>query len=578
MLSNASLNDLRFQYAYSKYQVAPPYSHGDWAAGDFEARLPFCTPVFSYPSIQIGGCGNAQMGPEHRYQFKDDFSHMVQGWGGTHQFKAGADFSYIPFEADSTGSPLGSWTFPKDAPYDAADPSTWPTQYTNSLPTYANIPTKTVAAYLQDDLRLRDGLTLNLGLRYDVQYRSFNEDIASLLGKIQDKLGRSGTFPVDPSVIPQPRSTRGDRNNFGPRIGLAWDPGDNGMTNIHAAYGTFYDNMRTLQNFGELTWPQAQTIIIRNPDFNDPLAGQSRDAYLSTAPPNISVMSNATVNAYAHQFNVGLNRTLTSEIAATIDFSLVNRYSDRDTVDVNLPDPVTKVKPYPQFGRVSFWQPTADNTYRALLLKVEKRMSHHYQFLVSYTIAQAKDTSLTNSAADQYGYYPVERYGTADRRHRVVLSGVVQLPGAAQVSAIADFRSSLPFSPSSGLDLNGDGYTGDLPAGVMLGSGCRSLDLAAINTFRASRGLTEVSTVDCPGFANVDLRFSKFFRIGRTQQVEFIAQLFNIFDRANFATPSTSITSGNDANGRPLFGQSTSLLANINAPSRQAEFAFRYRF
>jgi hypothetical protein len=60
--------------------------------------------------------------------------------------------------------------------------------------------------------------------------------------------------------------------------------------------------------------------------------------------------------------------------------------------------------------------------------------------------------------------------------------------------------------------------------------------------------------------------------------VEFIAQLFNIFDRANFSTPSTSITSGNDASGRPLFGQSTSLLANINAPSRQAEFAIRYQF
>ena len=82
----------------------------------------------------------------------------------------------------------------------------------------------------------------------------------------------------------------------------------------------FYDNMRTLQNFGELTWPQSQTIIISKPDFNDPLAGKSRDAYLSSAPPNISVQSNATVNPYAHQFDVGINRLVTSEIAATVDF------------------------------------------------------------------------------------------------------------------------------------------------------------------------------------------------------------------------------------------------------------------
>jgi hypothetical protein len=340
----------------------------------------------------------------------------------------------------------------------------------------------------------------------------------------------------------------------------------------------FYDNMRTLQNFGELTWPQAQTIIIRNPDFNDPLAGKSRDSYLSTAPPNISVMSNATVNPYAHQVNVGINRILTNEIAATVDFSMVNRYSDRDTVDVNLPDPVTKARPYPQFGRVSFWQPTADNTYRALLLKVEKRMTHNYQFLVSYTLSQAKDNSFTNVQADQYGYSKVERYGSADRRHRLVVSGILALPGQAQVSAIGDFRSSLPFGPSSGLDLNGDGYTGDLPAGVSPGSGCRSLNLDAINTFRAGRGLSQVTQVDCPGYANMDLRFSKFFRFGAGHQIEFIAQLFNIFNRANFSTPGTSITAGNDASGRPLFGQSTSLLANINAPSRQAEFALRYKF
>ena len=51
-MNNRTLNDFRFQYTYTKYQVSPPYSHGDWPAGDFAARLPFCTPVFSYPSIR----------------------------------------------------------------------------------------------------------------------------------------------------------------------------------------------------------------------------------------------------------------------------------------------------------------------------------------------------------------------------------------------------------------------------------------------------------------------------------------------------------------------------------------------
>lgn len=579
VVSSSTLNEARFQYAYSKYQVSPPYSHGDWAPGDFTDRLKYCTPVYSYPSIIIGGCGNAQMGPEHRYEVKDDFSHLMHRLGGSHQWKMGVDFSDIPFEGDLTNSPFGSWTFPKDAVYNAADPSTYPTRYTESLPTYANIPTKTFAAYLQDDWKLTGGLTLNLGLRYDLQRGSFNENIPDLLGKIQNKLGRNGAFPVDPSVFPQPKSGRGDFNNFGPRVGIAWDPRDDGVTNVHAAYGMFYDNMRTLQNFGELTWPQSQTVIINNPSFPDPYQGSSRSSFISTAPPNISVMSNATVNPYAHQFDAGIDRIIRREFAVSADITVVNRYSDRDTVDPNLPDPVTHVKPYPQFGQVGFWQSTANNTYRALLMKVEKRMSNHYQLLASYTFSRAKDKGFINALGDHYGYVNVTRWGVADRRHRLVVSGIAQLPAEMQVSVIGDFRSSLPFGLASSLgDLNGDGYAGDLPAGVIPNSGCRDLNLDAINAVRTARHLTPVTQVDCPGFANVDVRYSKFLNLGRFHQVELIAQLFNIANRANFGPPSGSITAGNDSSGRPLFGQTQSLLANINAPSRQAEFAVRWKF
>jgi hypothetical protein len=584
VMSNSTLNDFRFQYAYAKYEVSPPYSHGDWDPGDFAPRLPFCTPIYSYPSIAVGGCGNAQMGPEHRWQFKDDFSHLMQRWGGSHQWKMGFDISYIPFEGDNTRSPFGSWLFPKDAVYNAADPTTYPTQYTDSLPSYANTPTTSMAAYLQDDWRIAHNITLNLGLRYDLQKGSFNEDIPELLSKIEDKLGRGGSFPLDPSVVAQPKSGRGDFNNFGPRVGIAWDPGNDGVTNLHAGYGMFYDNIRTLLNHDELTWPQQQPVVITRttcagcPTFPDPFGGQSRQAFLSTAPPNITVLSNASVNPYAHQFNIGLNRIITREIAVSADFTFVDRFSDRDIVDPNIPDQTTKVKLYPQFGRVTFVQSTGDNTYRALLLKVEKRMTHHYQYLVSYTLSKSRDKDFDSSVGDRYGFVKFERYGVADRRHRLVLSGMLALPYDMQVSAIGDLRSSLSFSPSTVLDLNGDGYTGDLPGGVLLGSGCRDLNLDAINAFRTARGLTAVTQVDCPGFANVDLRFSKFFRIPGGHRLEFIAQLFNIFDRVNFATPTTSITAGNAANGRPLFATSTALLPNINAPSRQAEFAVRYQF
>jgi hypothetical protein len=425
---------------------------------------------------------------------------------------------------------------------------------------------------VQDDWQPRSNLTFNLGLRYDLQLGVFNEDIPELLSRIQDRLGRNGSYPL-PIPFHEGSDRRGDKNNFGPRVGFAWDPNGTGNTNIHGGYGMFYENVRTLTNFGELTWPQSRSIIISRPSFPDALQGRSRDEFISTAPPNITVGDHDQVNAYAHQFNVGVSRMLTRDIAATADFTFVDRFSDRDTIDINLPDQVTRQRPYPQFNRVSYWQSSADNTYRALLVKVEKRMSRRYQFLVSYTLASAKDNGFTNNSPDVYGYTTVERYGSADRRHRMVTSGIFQVPGDILVSAILDLRSSLPFGPSTSFDLDspGDGYTGDLPTGVAVGSGCRDLNLDAVNTFRASRNLAPISSVECPSFVNLDLRMSKSFTVGGVHRFEFIAQLFNVLNRGNKGTPTGNLTSN-------LFGQSTSISPNINAPSRQAEFAIRYQF
>jgi outer membrane receptor protein involved in Fe transport len=571
VMSARSMNDVRFQYAFSKYEVEAPNTGAAFDAGDFStSRLAGCSTQYRYPALWVGNC-NTQMGPEHRYQFKDDYSYQLPDFGGRHTWKTGFDFSYVPFAEDSTIDALGRWVFPKDAVYNANDPTTWPTQYLQSLPTYADMPTKTWAAYVQDDWEPASGLTFNLGLRYDRQIGSFNENLNDMLAKIGDKLGpQFAQYPVPVPFINT--AIRGDKNNFGPRAGFAWSPGRDARTNVHAAYGLFYDNVRTLTNAGELTWPQARQIVINNPSYPDPLQGKSRDAFISTAPPNIVVLDNRSVNPYAHQFNVGVTRQLAGELGVTADFTSVWRYADREVnnVDLNLPDPATRVKPYPQFGRVGNLQSTSNNTYRALLLKVDKRMSHHFSALASYTLSVARDMPIANDLADVYGYSRENGYSMADRRQRLVTSAIAELPWQAQISAILDLRSSLPFNPATSLDLNRDGYTGDVPPGVGWRSGCRDLNLAAINAFRTSRGLAAVSSVACPTYADLDLRFSKFFQV-QQHRFEFLVQLFNVTNRANFGTPVSNP-------GSAIFGQVNQLLANINAPSRQAELAVRYQF
>ena len=96
------------------------------------------------------------------------------------------------------------------------------------------------------------------------------------------------------------------------------------------------------------------------------------------------------------------------------------------------------------------------------------------------------------------------------------------------------------------------------------------MNLSAVNAFRATRSLAAVSDVACPGYADLDLRLSKFVQIQR-HRIELIAQLFNVANRANFNTPVANPTS-------TIFGQVNQILPFVNAPSRQAEFAVRYQF
>jgi outer membrane receptor protein involved in Fe transport len=564
------LNELRFQYAYAKYEVAPPGSHGDWDPGYFgPSRLDYCTPVYTYPSVTVGGCGASQMGPEHRVEVKDNFSYQLPDWAGRHQLKFGGDYSDVPFQSDSLGSPPGSWTFPLDQPYDPGNPKTFPTQYTQSLPSYVNLPSYYYGLYVQDDWVPVNRLTLNLGLRYDRQIGAYGDSLNKDLALTSQVIGSQ--FAQYPLPIPFINtSARGQPFNFGPRAGFAWDPKGDGSLNVHGAYGIYYDNMRTLQLGSEITWDQAQTIVINNPSFPDPFNGLSRTAFLSTAPPNITVLSNNLQSPYSHSVNAGLTKALVYDMAVTADLTYVDRYGDTDSVDINIPDQTTRVKPYPQFGRVTQLQSVGTSTYRAMFVKLDKRLSHHWSGLVSYTLSHAQDQPVGSDLGGVYGFNPENGDSLADRRNKLVMSGTVQLPLGLQLSAILDLRSSVPFNPATTLNINKDGYAIDVPPGVGFRSGCRDMNLATINAFRATFDLAPVASVACPDYQDTDLRLTKAISF-KGHRIDLIAQLFNLTNHANFASPVSNPLS-------PSFGQVNQLLSYINAPSRQAEVAVRFEY
>ncbi len=563
-----TLNEFRFQRAFSKYEVSPAFSHGSFDAGDFSAeRLALCDQNIRRPDLRTGSC-NDQMGPETRWQFKDDFTWFTPGMGGDNQVKIGVDYNYIEFKADILNNYSGTFTFDTNEPFDPNNPETHPIQYTQSNPRFDDVPVHHFSVYAQDDWS-SNRLTLNLGLRYDLQVGTFNEDI------------RDVQFPL-PVPWHEGAGSRGDTNNIGPRVGFVYDlSADNtGRTTVKGGYGKFFENIRTLTNFGERWWHQASTIIINNPDFLDPLGGRSREEYLSTAPPNITILDNDYEQPYAHHFNLGLAHQLRNDMALSLDLTRVATRADAMR-NVNINYPVNDVRPWPQFNRVNASYSFLDHDYQAFYAKFEKRYADGWQFLVSYTLAKTETTGLWTRNTDPSGwesgfpgYTKVTYPGGTDRRHRLVSSAIVVLPWDIRVSTIMDYRSPLAVLVTSGTNINGDGYSGDLAPGFNASNayGCRNLDLGLASAYRQDNGLAAASGFACSNFLNFDFRASKNFYLGGAHGIEAVFQVLNAFDRANFGTANGNLRSG-------AFGDNEgSLAGNINAPSRQIEFALRYSF
>src|SRR5712691_9924444 len=208
----AMVNDFRFQYAYASYQLGPSGFPIFMDIGKYPPeRLAQLQTGYIFPGFRYGQ-GYGELGIETSWQLKEDFSYIR----GAHSFKFGFDFSHIPFADDTVINYQGTWTFPTDQLFNPKDPSTIanlknPTLFTAAIPgQYTSVPVSQYAAYIQDDWRVHKDLTLSLGLRWDREVGSYNEDVDPT------------KFPVTIPFIGNP-GKRGQTRNFGPRFGLAWN-------------------------------------------------------------------------------------------------------------------------------------------------------------------------------------------------------------------------------------------------------------------------------------------------------------------------------------------------------------------
>src|SRR5262249_7718845 len=157
----------------------------------------------------------------------------------------------------------------------------------------------------------------------------------------------------------------------------------------------------------------------------------------------------------------------------SVDVTIANGENQPTTLDINyFATPAAlaaRVRPNASYGQVQAGLTTGLLRYRAMELRVDKRLSHRWQVLGSYTLASAQNTAAT-LPADQFNAGAEYNWADPDRRHRLTVSSIVQIPGGVQASGIVKYQSSLPVNITAGRDLNGDGLATDRPAGIIRNS------------------------------------------------------------------------------------------------------------
>jgi len=575
VLSPRVLNEVRGQWTNYHFRQHPPgVEPQENLFDDSSARTAPLTASYSFPSLSWGTSGNFYTTQLSR-EIRDDVSITM----GKHTWKFGGDAQSLSIWGDNRPS-LGTWTLRTDQTFDptklssfvpaAGSVSQWSSGSLLKLPLYS--PNVMSNVYVEDEWKPVAGVTLNLGLRYDYQFRIFNQGL-----DINDKT----IFPTTgtpTSLAPLVDfSHRGDKNNVGPRAGLAWDLRNDGKTVVRADYGLYFNPMMISIKSGEVQNFRQISVIIANPTYPDPYGGRDPFTFVSTAPQNIAVEANDLENLQSAAYTAGVSRGLTSALALHVD-GVYNRMTKVPmAVDINpRSGGTTGNRALPQFGRVLQTQSIGNATYKALLVRLEKRLDHNYMYMISYTLASSNGTvnsssfssTVTDSAHLEYDRGP----NNSDRRNALVASGSFLLPGDVTLGTVFTVRSTMPFSAIAGVDLNGDGNNTDYVPGTQRNAFNRGSDtetMALVNAYRATAALAPlpVLQIDTNEYYGLDVRLSKAIQLTSNRKVELIGQVFNLLNRKNLlAAWQTNVRSN-------AFGTISSA-ANM----RQAEVAARFTF
>ena len=561
ILSNRWVNEARFQYRNTDVENVPNSTD----------------PTETRPSGTIGSATFLQQEARHRYQLYDTMYFTLP----QHNLKLGGEVTFMETSYCACAQQTGAFVFGTDQAFNAANPATWPIRFSQSI-NLAPLPLsdKYFGVFLQDDWQLSDKLTINLGVRWDVDFRVRDNETMEAAFQLPRNQSLRGVLEEKPGL---------DLDNIDPRLGFAYALSP--RTVVRGGYGIYHSRARMFMQalaLDQLTSTSFVAVVtdparLRNyPDINAILGG-TPEQFASTGLRAMSnVISDDFEIPYAHNATLGFTRQFGDTVALNVDGVYSHSLHTFQKRVLNLPDSFsrtnpagTAANPY-KYGFGQILEQTTDgrSRYAGLHVGLSKRMSNRYQGQVSYALSQ----SLLRGANTHF-YTPSLAIGASDRgptlndmRHKLSVAGVVELPFGVQASTIVVANSAPPYRIVAGLDMDGDGTTiEDRPAGLALNQGGRRSEenLAIINDFRRSRGLATVTLDELAKkyhYVNVDLRLTKVVRLRGTSSLEFMAEVFNLLDRTNFNSPNGTLTSA------------TFLQVASTADGREAQFGVRFRF
>jgi hypothetical protein len=543
-IGGARLNEFVFQYADFSNHISARSNNA------FE----------SFPAgVTVGQNTNTpQTTAQKKYQFRDDFSWHVSGMGLGHDFKTGVNFINEPrlFITFNTGKGVVQYNHLTD---DVNGPIS--NVILNDGDSHANIPLKQYGMYIQDDWRIRDRVTLNLGLRYDLVTGLQFDQSQNPNYVLAQTLGAAGRFANVTGWENFGRSPEDDKDNIQPRLGAVWDVRGDGRDVVRAGWGIYtdfgYTNSNVLFPAADASGSRFGTVFtatntsgIRNPDGSFFAAGQPLSNIASQNEAGSLPLFGQWVDPRLEQpetkqSSVGWSHQIAAGTVVTADYVHIDgsklNIRPRLNVLVNGVRRFADVGFSPSSSAARAAVSRGKSRYDGLVLSLRRRLARGLDFTGSYTLSRSLST--IGTAGDELdARYTLDAFNPfddprvlgpsrrTDARHRVTASATMQLPWNLRVAPIFIFRSALPVYLGEGVDLNQDGELNDIPERAVAFDG---FDSNGVAKFKDTGACTTINCGRGAPFSQLNLRVSRVIHLPGRMNVEAIGEIFNVFNAIN---------------------------------------------